>query len=149
MLQFIDRYGEHRIPVSTAKQISDATVVRKEKEVRRAEQIAKLRNMTSELNDSDEGFTSAELDATAAETATASEADADGESGFGTASEAQESASIELSTDDVDSLAGTGNVDYEQVGSHKFVKFADVLPPAPPRGVFDVQRIRDSAYFFS
>lgn len=63
-----------------------------------------------------------------------------------------EPSSIELSADDVASLAKKNNVDeidYERVGTHKFVKFADVLPPAPPRGAFDVRRIKDSAYFFS
>jgi DNA-directed RNA polymerase len=30
-----------------------------------------------------------------------------------------------------------------------FVRFADVLPPCPPKGEFDVNRIRLSPYFFS
>ena len=118
--------------------------MKKEKEARRADQIAKLRNMSSELNDSDEAFTSTELDTDLTATT-----EVDSETELTAAAEARESSSIELSTADVDSLAGIGNVEYEQVGTHKFVKFADVLPPAPPRGVFDVQRIRDSAYFFS
>jgi DNA-directed RNA polymerase len=37
----------------------------------------------------------------------------------------------------------------ERVGTQRFVRFADILPPTPPRGAFDVQRIKDSAYFFS
>lgn len=149
MSQFIDRYGEHRIPVSSAKRISDSTIHKREKEALRAEQIAKLRNMTSELNESDETFTSPELDGEETDITATTDIDADGEAGLTAAAEARESSSIELSTADVDSLAGIGNVEYEQVGTHKFVKFADVLPPAPPRGVFDVQRIRESAYFFS
>lgn len=36
-----------------------------------------------------------------------------------------------------------------QLGSVKFMKLRDALPPCPPRGMFDVERIRDSAYFFS
>lgn len=102
--------------------------------------------MSSELNDSDEASTSPELDSETDITATT---EVDSEANLTAAAEARESSSIELSTADVDSLAGIGNVEYEQVGTHKFVKFADVLPPAPPRGVFDVQRIRESAYFFS
>ncbi|KAK4701543.1 hypothetical protein P7C70_g4683, partial [Phenoliferia sp. Uapishka_3] len=31
----------------------------------------------------------------------------------------------------------------------KFVKLADILPPVPPRGNFDLNKIRDSLYFFS
>lgn len=30
-----------------------------------------------------------------------------------------------------------------------FVRFADVLPPCPPKGEFDVNKIRLSPYFFS
>ena len=146
--QFLDRYGEHRIPVSSAKKISDSTIQRKEKEALRSEQIARLRNMPSSLNDSEEIFTSPELDEETDITAE-SESGVDSEAGLAAAAEARESSAIELSTADVDSLAGIGNVEYEQVGIHKFVKFADVLPAAPPRGVFDVQRIRESAYFFS
>jgi DNA-directed RNA polymerase len=65
--------------------------------------------------------------------------------------ESTESAAIELSADDVEALAKQNNSEVEQelVGTHRFVKFKDVLPPCPPRGVFDVRRIKDSAYFFS
>ena len=31
----------------------------------------------------------------------------------------------------------------------KYVRFADVLPPCPPKGEFDVNKIRASQYFFS
>jgi DNA-directed RNA polymerase len=30
-----------------------------------------------------------------------------------------------------------------------FVRFADILPPCPPKGEFDVNKIRLSPYFFS
>jgi len=46
----------------------------------------------------------------------------------------------------------TAPVREVKVGSRvkvKFVKLRDVLPPCPQRGMFDVERIRDSAYFFS
>ena len=36
-----------------------------------------------------------------------------------------------------------------KVGNQKFLLVADVLLPCPPRGQFDVERIRDSLYFFS
>lgn len=35
------------------------------------------------------------------------------------------------------------------IGNERFVRLRDVLPPCPPRGMFDVERIRDSQYFFS
>lgn len=34
------------------------------------------------------------------------------------------------------------------IGS-KIVLLADILPPVPPKGDFDLERIRDSLYFFS
>jgi len=129
-MQFIDRYGEHRIPVSTAKAISSATVKRHEKIVESAENAA--------LKQTD----------------TPSDAQAlhpDSEQAMETMAESTESASIELSPDDVEALAKQNNSEVKQelVGSHRFVRFKDVLPPSPPRGVFDVRRIKDSAYFFS
>ena len=36
-----------------------------------------------------------------------------------------------------------------KIGSQRFVRLRDVLPSAPKRGLFDVNRIKDSAYFFS
>ena len=41
------------------------------------------------------------------------------------------------------------DVPVEKIGAFKFVRLKDVIPPCPPRGQFDVERIRDSAYFFS
>jgi len=132
-MQFIDRYGEHRIPVSTAKAISSATVKRHEKIV--------------------ESVESAE-NAALKQTDTPSDAQAlhpDSEQALESMAESTESASIELSPDDVEALAKRNNAEVKQelVGSHRFVRFKDVLPPSPPRGVFDVRRIKDSAYFFS
>lgn len=129
-MQFIDRYGEHRIPVSTAKAISSATVKRHEKIVESAENVASK------------------------QTDTPSDAQAlqpDSEQAMESMAESTESASIELSPDDVEALAKRNNSEVKQelVGSHRFVRFKDVLPPSPPRGVFDVRRIKDSAYFFS
>lgn len=38
---------------------------------------------------------------------------------------------------------------YSTSVASKFVDLADVLPPVPPKGDFDLQRIRESLYFFS
>ena len=62
---------------------------------------------------------------------------------------------VGLSEDDLDLVAKMveerdgAEVPVERIGAHKFVKFADILPPTPPRGMFDVSRVVDSAYFFS
>ena len=37
----------------------------------------------------------------------------------------------------------------ETMGSQSYVKFKDLLWQAPSRGLFDVSRIKQSAYFFS
>jgi DNA-directed RNA polymerase len=57
-----------------------------------------------------------------------------------------------LSSADLANLASRkaeADVPEERIENQRFVKFADVLPPCPPRGGFDVNRIRESAYFFS
>jgi DNA-directed RNA polymerase len=58
---------------------------------------------------------------------------------------------VELTNADLAELASKADkeVPEEKIENQRFVKFADVLPPCPPRGVFDVNRIRESAYFFS
>lgn len=63
-----------------------------------------------------------------------------------------EPSSLGLTNDDLAELARRNHlsgVDEERINNQRFVKFKDLLPPCPPRGVFDVQRIRESAYFFS
>lgn len=127
------------MPVDNAKAISTATAKRRAGDARRSEALAKL---TGGLQD-----TSSDEPGVAADAA--SELDTGYE--LEGAAEAQEPASIELSAEDVEALARQNNteVEQEQVGSHKFVTFKDVIPPCPPRGMFDVRRIKDSAYFFS
>jgi DNA-directed RNA polymerase len=58
------------------------------------------------------------------------------------------SAGVGLSPADLADLADH-SVPEEKFGNQKFVKFVDVLPPAPPRGAFNVDRVKESAYFFS
>lgn len=36
-----------------------------------------------------------------------------------------------------------------KINGREFVRFLDCIPPTPPRGEFDVQKIRQSKYFFS
>lgn len=53
--------------------------------------------------------------------------------------------------DDVLDVSDIGGTDVKRtiVEGVEFVRFRDVLPPPPPRGEFDVNRIKDSQYFFS
>ena len=139
--QFIDRYGEHRIPVSTAKAISSAGVKRRDKDAVRSSEFAALTGSQAQAEKSFPETDSSEAHAL----------NPDSDAALEDVAEVTESASIELSADDVAALAKQSDSEVEQelVGSHRFVKFKDVLPPCPPRGVFDVRRIKDSAYFFS
>lgn len=65
--------------------------------------------------------------------------------------EAARADAVGLSAGDVDALATTAQEPLNEfrIGTERFLRLEDVLPPCPPRGMFDVERIRDSAYFFS
>lgn len=108
----------------------------------------RLQRLTTEPSESSDSFDRT-IDTNITADAQALNPDSDGE--LEAAAEAKEPASLELSSDDVDALArqADASVEQERVGLHKFVVFKDVLPPCPPRGQFDVRRIKDSAYFFS
>ena len=56
-----------------------------------------------------------------------------------------------LTGSDLDDLAEKAGTPLEEIklGNQRFVRLVDVLPPCPARGSFDVERIRDSLYFFS
>lgn len=148
-LQFIDRYGEHRIPIQSAKAISESTVKRRQNDAKRAKEIAALTGAhpTEELENTDESASPIDAD----EVDPISDSEMDNDSELDAESESNEPSSIGLSAADVDAFAklNENSIEEERVGSHRFVKFKDVLPPCPPRGVFDVKRIKDSAYFFS
>jgi DNA-directed RNA polymerase len=76
-------------------------------------------------------------------------------SGIGAESETatiSEPGGVALSDADLKELSKRNHLDgieEEHINGQRFVKLKDLLPPCPPRGVFDVTRIRDSAYFFS
>lgn len=44
---------------------------------------------------------------------------------------------------------GGKQVQCENINGQAFVKLIDIIPPCPPRGEFDVNRIKQSPYFFS
>ena len=59
--------------------------------------------------------------------------------------------SVAVSIDDIKSSRKSSVEPMEEIeiGGQKFVRLQDLLPPCPPRGMFDVERIRESVYFFS
>jgi len=118
--QFLDRYGDHLIPVENAQSISDSASRRQTKRYFKAQKVdAAL----------EEDLDGAEPTIEDVETA---------------------SVAAEFSEDELDNIVAPSNkVQGEKIQGQKFVKFSDILPPTPPRGEFDVNRIRESAYFFS
>lgn len=65
----------------------------------------------------------------------------------------EEDVPIALTEREVEELVGSkmalNGVQVHDVKGNKFVKLRDLLPPPPVRGNFDVEKIRDSKYFFS
>lgn len=148
--QFLQQYGENGIPVSNAKLI-DAAMEKRSKR-RQAQENGKLPYGPPVFGESVKfgDMYSREVDETEAEIAAAeavdeAEAESDDESD---AEPEAELDSLLNSTELVDLSAYKGG-DEVVVNGVKFIKLRALLPPAPPRGQFDVKRIRDSAYFFS
>lgn len=116
----MERYADHCIPVENAQSISDAAAKRHSK---RSAKAQKVDDALAEDLDGQEP--------TVEDVETAS-------------------MSTELTEDELAALSSKSTkLNGETISGQKFVRFADVLPPTPPRGEFDVNRIRDSAYFFS
>lgn len=73
------------------------------------------------------------------------------EGGQGMEGENSTTTPLELTTQDLERVAQISDepLPSELIAGQSWSKISDVLPPCPPRGMFDVERIRDSAYFFS
>jgi DNA-directed RNA polymerase len=126
--EFLQRYGDHYIPINAGTTIMQ--------QVKTHNKAAKERKARSEATSSTE----------AAESPESASTDEAGESSSAASLEATEN-----ETDDVEmSIAEIGDeIELKTLAGQKFVRFRDVLPPTPPRGQFDVERIRESQYFFS
>jgi len=44
---------------------------------------------------------------------------------------------------------GLEGLEIHELNGYRFVQVKDLLPPTPPKGSFDVQKVIDSLYFFS
>ncbi|WRT65024.1 uncharacterized protein IL334_001965 [Kwoniella shivajii] len=141
--EFIERYGDHRIPVQSAKTISSTAAKRKEAAIVRQKQMSAVLGDLSDETNSPE-FDKHTLDV-----------EADIISSSVEEVEAKAADSMGLPVDKLISSATAGpekvkiDLKTEKIGKTNWVKFGDVLPPCPPRGVFNVDRVRESAYFFS
>lgn len=157
--EFLDRYGDHRIPVKSAHAISTAAATKRSKDTARRKQIASLLDepvdspvVTAAVEGDAEDVSSALSESVDSED---DGLDADPDTALHqevTVAKRSSAAGLELSNADLAELtkkrAGE-EVPQETLHDQRFVRFRDVLPPAPPRGAFDVSRIKDSAYFFS
>ncbi|WWC87227.1 uncharacterized protein L201_002115 [Kwoniella dendrophila CBS 6074] len=168
--EFIERYGDHRIPVNSAKTISTTAAKRKEAALERQKQLSAV---LGELQDHDVSgisgnnsnndssatsllenaeFNQETIEKEAEELSNNHEAEAEAE-------EEKAAEEMGLSVDklasELSELNSNSNkkekieLKTERIGKQNWVKFSDVLPPTPPRGVFNVDRVRESAYFFS
>lgn len=151
--EFIDRYGEYRIPINRARSISQSVATKRSKDIERRKKIAGLLGeeidspiVTAAVDGEDTDVSSALSEPVDA----IEEVDIEDDS-VPAPRKKRETLGLALSAADLASLeARKGEeVPQEELDDQKFVKFKDVLPPAPARGTFDVSRIKDSAYFFS
>nr|XP_018265754.1 DNA-directed RNA polymerase, mitochondrial [Kwoniella dejecticola CBS 10117]OBR87912.1 DNA-directed RNA polymerase, mitochondrial [Kwoniella dejecticola CBS 10117] len=175
--EFVERYGDHRIPVSSAKNISTTAARKKEAALIRQKQMSAVLGDLAEgegedTNTSADAESGIELGAedefdertkdieadiisSSAEEVESKAAASMGISVDKLTSDLEASASASATTDaaqgQVQDKGKDGKVKLrtEKIGKTNWVKFEDVLPPCPPRGVFNVDRVRESAYFFS
>lgn len=125
--EFLQRYGDHYIPVNAgSKLLSHATHKRAPSKKKKSDAESATVPAAS-VGDAEPSETEA--------------VDAD--------SVVDESDTIKAGEEGLNLDEIASEIELVTFGSQRFVRFSDVLPPTPPRGQFDVQRIRDSQYFFS
>lgn len=157
--QFIQRYGNHLIPVKYARTINKATVLRRAKEDTRRAQIAEALASNDEetagkaLSEAAEAAraavdTAQKAVSTAAEKYALSEEDVDD-----SVPEMEDDITKTLGEEDVDEIVKKRASEFgyptEKIGGQTFVRLRDMIPVCPPKGAFDVSKIKESRYFFS
>jgi DNA-directed RNA polymerase len=154
--EFLDRYGDYRIPVKSAQAISLSVATKRSKDLERRKQIAGLLGEDIESPIVAAAVDGEDIDVTTALSEAGDEVEDELDDDLehdapSTERKKRAPNALALSAADLASLAAKlgGDVPQEQLGDQKFVRFKDVLSPTPARGSFDVSRIRDSAYFFS
>ena len=140
-----------------------STRIRQAKEVERRRKVRAVMNegdlaeddsSSSDLNPAEPitaNLVNAEIEVMGEDPSISDEPDADLE----TISTSNEPAGI--SADEITKLRGSDKkspeglegLEIHELNGYRFVQVKDLLPPTPPKGSFDVQKIRDSLYFFS
>lgn len=150
-MQFIERNGDNYIPLEQARAIHVASDSRAKKETaRRARVKASLENANTVASLSEASTSEANL--------VAAEIEVFGEDISGAIdSETEPADDIDFKIDEKTAMSMSeytahlqerGGEVYTFAGT-KYVKIRDVLPATPPKGEFQIEKIRDSAYFFS
>lgn len=155
--EFLERYGDNLIPITNARLIAQASE-------RRKAQLTELKgkgkrgpkakaSAAAAAAAVDEVAADAAADAAEAEAAlSASLDDVDVDDldpfDFDTPASKKDEA-IELDAAELEGLTEGSEIEVIKQGDFKFVRFRDVIPAAPARGDWQVERIRESEYFFS
>ena len=122
--EFLDRYGDHMIPIQSYQNIFKASEIKKSRLISGAEVDEVMQDTGSTLADSVADVSDDDL--------------------------VREGEEDELDTSDIEGMEDSpGHPEIIKVNKQKFVRFKDVLPLTPERGMFEVDRVRESAYFFS
>lgn len=151
--QFLQQYGDHGIPVTNTKLVETAIGKRKSAKPKKAKAAA----------DADAAEVEGEAEKPTGPTVygakvkiddmfeSSTNEDADLDAAVDAAEAEDEPAldeDVALNVDEIGKIEVKAE-DKIVVNGVKFIKLRALLPPAPPRGQFDVKRIRESAYFFS
>ncbi|ODN75356.1 hypothetical protein, variant 1 [Cryptococcus amylolentus CBS 6039] len=146
--EFLSRYGDYCIPVQSAQNISTSSTKRRVAAAKRQRAMSEML-APSEMSDATDSCLSAE----SAFRNDIAEAEVDLITSSNEVTEATAAESMGLSTGKLDEIAGLAVSGQEiptmKMGGQAWVRFKDVLPPCPPRGIFQVQKVKESAYFFS
>ncbi|ODN96443.1 DNA-directed RNA polymerase, mitochondrial [Cryptococcus wingfieldii CBS 7118] len=146
--EFLSRYGDYCIPVQSAQNISTSSTKRRVAAAKRQRAMSEMLP-PSEMSDA----TDVGLSAESAFRNDIAEAEVDLITSSNEVTEAKAAESMGLSAGKLDEIAGLAVSGQEiptmKMGGQAWVRFKDVLPPCPPRGIFQVQKVKESAYFFS
>ncbi|TXT11160.1 hypothetical protein VHUM_01911 [Vanrija humicola] len=134
--EFLERYGDNCIPVN-----SDSGYLKTVVEKRRASERRAKPKAATAVEVSEDGVEEVE---DAAVSLSDADADADHDPDSAIVNE-----KVLEGSEGIDVSEIKDGVEVITLNGQRFVRFRDILPRPPPRGVFDVEKIRESAYFFS
>lgn len=160
--EFLTRYGDHCIPIANARSIAQAVrdkadaADRKSMEVYGAE-VGKYNPdvdtdaVSASASAPTEVANALEAGAAAAAETSAAEEEEDVISEEPPVVQKSKKEDPTLSAEELAQLADEKALSLPEltIAGQRFVRLRDILPDAPPRGQFNVERVRGSQYFFS